>query len=236
MIKKEELNVLLGWAKEAQKIFTESGETEFQELRRREKIAMLHYLEECGLEIETDGDSDGSSESVTIKDETTSISVVFFSAAYDPDDFDDNLNGLQCNFDDKMFDSGYDNSDLTFDEFVDLIVNMTQSDVAIINLTPHAVTFYAADGETIVNTVPSSGVARAEQSRESMGDINGIPVSKTGYGKVEGLPKPAENTIYIVSVLTAQAAKERNDLYIVDDIVRDTSGQILGCKALAQIM
>lgn len=134
-----------------------------------------------------------------------------------------------------MYESDYSNSDLTFDEFVDLLDGLLEEKITIVNLTPHAVTIYDTDGETVINTIPSSGVARAAQSREAIGDINGIPVSRTGYEEVEGLPAPLVNTIYIVSVLTAQAAKNRTDLYIIDDLVRDPDGAILGCKALAQI-
>ena len=107
--------------------------------------------------------------------------------------------------------------------------------IKMINLTPHEVTIFAQDGSTVLHTVPSSGVARAYQAREQIGEINGIPVCKTAYGAVEGLPTQEDGTIYIVSVLTAQAAKGRDDLYIVDDTVRDDAGRILGCKALAQI-
>lgn len=104
----------------------------------------------------------------------------------------------------------------------------------IINLTPHAVTFMDGNNN-VLSVVESSGIARAEQKRVSIGDVNGIPVNKTEYGKVIDLPESAEDTIYIVSVLTAQAAKGRKDLYIVDDTVRDNAGRIIGCRALAQI-
>lgn len=235
MLNKKELQILKNWAKEAQSIFRESGETDFGELRKREKVAMLHKLEESGLKIETDGDSDGTSESVNIEYDTTEISVVFFSRACSTDYFDDSIYSLQCNYDSKSYESDYADSDMTFDEFVGLVDRLLEEDVAIVNLTPHAVTIYAPDGETEIRNIPSSGIARAEQSRKPIGSINGIPVSETGYGDVEGLPDPAPHTIYIVSALTAQAAKGREDLYITDDIVRDSTGRILGCKALAQI-
>lgn len=235
MFKKKDVDKLLIWARKAQYIFEKSGETDFNELKRREKIEMVSTLEELGISPEFDGDSSGMSESVCIKDGTAYISVVFFSRAECLENFNDELYSLQCCFNDVLYQSDYDDSDITFDEFVDLLDDLLKKDITIINLTPHAVTFYAKDGKTVINTIPSSGVARAAQTRKPITEINGIPVSKTEYGAVEGLPESQDNTIYIVSVLTAQAAPERTDLYIVDDMVRDVSGQILGCKALAQI-
>ena len=104
----------------------------------------------------------------------------------------------------------------------------------MINLTPHTIIFVDSNNQ-FITSVPSSGIARAAQKRVPIGTVNGITVNKTEYGAVEGLPDPEYGTIYIVSVLTAQAAPDRNDLYIVDDTVRDDQGRIIGCRALAQI-
>lgn len=104
----------------------------------------------------------------------------------------------------------------------------------IVNLTPHTITVLNEKNEVSCE-FPSQGVARAAQSREKVTDILGIPVNKTVFGEVQDLPEPEEDTIYIVSALTAQAAPDRTDLYIVDDLVRDEAGRIIGCRALAQI-
>lgn len=82
---------------------------------------------------------------------------------------------------------------------------------------------------------PSGIIPRAEQRREQVGNVDGIPVNRVFYGNPVGLPEPKTDTIYIVSALTAKAAPNREDLYIVDDSVRDESGRIIGCRALAQI-
>lgn len=104
----------------------------------------------------------------------------------------------------------------------------------ITNLTPHEVTVLDASNN-IISRFPSAGIARAAQYREKIGEIDGIPVSRTSYGEVENLPEQEAGTVYIVSILTAQAAPYRKDLYIVDDTVRDDAGRIIGCRALAQI-
>ena len=111
----------------------------------------------------------------------------------------------------------------------------------IINLTPHAISVVAGDDNHIVATYPASGrVARASVNRQNIGDIvddagNAIPVSLSVFGEVQNLPEPEEDTIYIVSVLTAQAAYWRDDLYVTDDAVRDGEGRIIGCRGLAQL-
>ena len=108
----------------------------------------------------------------------------------------------------------------------------------IVNLTPHALNFIGANSETVL-TVPSSGVARAKQTRFAVGSVEAggavLPVMHTTYGEVEGLPEPEAGTIYVVSALTAQAVPERVDVYITDDAVRDDAGRVIGCRGLAQV-
>lgn len=108
----------------------------------------------------------------------------------------------------------------------------------IVNLTPHALNFLDAENHVALN-VPSSGVARAAQRRESIGiiDADGVtlPVARSKFGAVEGLPAPEAGTIYIVSAITAQAVPERDDVFIVDDSVRDENGRIIGVRGLAHV-
>lgn len=70
-----------------------------------------------------------------------------------------------------------------------------------INVTPHAI--------TLNNGVvfPTSGtVARVSNS---FSDPDGDNVMDISYGNIEGLPEPADNTLYIVSALVLSAAKEK---------------------------
>ena len=108
----------------------------------------------------------------------------------------------------------------------------------IVNLTPHALNFLDAENR-IVLTVPSSGVARAAQRRESIGTIYAdgvtLPVTRSVFGAVEGLPAEQDDVIYVVSALTAQAVPKREDVFIVDDSVRDENGRIIGVRGLAHV-
>jgi len=107
----------------------------------------------------------------------------------------------------------------------------------IINLTPHAITFLAPDGTTITSVAPSGTLARVAQSRANVGTqhIGGgvyLPVSRSSFGDVTGLPDPAPDTILLVSALVATAVPTRSDVFMVDDTVRDADGRIIGARGL----
>jgi len=94
------------------------------------------------------------------------------------------------------------------------------------------------DGPVV--TIPPSGlVARCATSRVQVDTITvdgvTIPVNRTRFGQVSDLPDPQPDTIYIVSSLVAQAVPDRQDVFIVDDAVRDDQGRIIGARALAHV-
>lgn len=98
------------------------------------------------------------------------------------------------------------------------------------NMTPHEIAVQTATG---MKSIPSSGCIRVSSQSHSIGEIDGIQVSQTTYGKVTDLPEQEDGVIYIVSSIVCQAAPERNDLYIVNETIRDDSGRIIGCKSIA---
>lgn len=107
----------------------------------------------------------------------------------------------------------------------------------IVNLTPHDVNIVMADGN--VRKFPAEGViARAEQFSDVVGQLNGIELVRTRFGQPIDLPDYADGVYYIVSVITANAAKAAGrttaDLLLTSDPVRDeTTKQIIGCKRFA---
>ena len=105
---------------------------------------------------------------------------------------------------------------------------------SIINLTPHEIVVLNDQNE-VVFKLPSEGVARCKTEKTVVGYLNGIPVKKTRFGAIEGLPQAQKGVAYIVSAITAQAAVDRDDLYIVEDTVRDDAGRIIGCKSFGKI-
>ena len=50
-MKREDVEKLLGWAREAQKVFEESGETDFEELRRREQREIYDRFAGSGFDV-----------------------------------------------------------------------------------------------------------------------------------------------------------------------------------------
>ena len=102
----------------------------------------------------------------------------------------------------------------------------------IINLTPHNVNIIKDNGEKII--VEASGtVARCTQSTTTLGKINDIPITQSIFGEVEGLPQEEKNTFFIVSRLVLSACKDRHDLLVPNELIRDENGNIIGCKSLA---
>lgn len=106
----------------------------------------------------------------------------------------------------------------------------------IINLTLHAIMFV---GESSLVVEPSGRVARVACKTVQVGSVScggiDIPLTTTEYGEVEGLPEPSEDTIYIVSLLVAQRCRERRDVFIPNESVRDDKGRIIGCRSLGRV-
>jgi len=116
---------------------------------------------------------------------------------------------------------------------------MSDRRVEIINLTPHEIVILSQDGKSIITRIPPSGtVARVSVTSTVVGEVNGIPIRKTTYGDILGLPEPRSNTIYVVSTVLLLALKDkgihRNDVVSPDtspdSTVRDDTGKIIGVK------
>jgi len=105
----------------------------------------------------------------------------------------------------------------------------------IVNLTPHAINFVGEDGSELFEIVSDGVVARVATESVTIGNVNGIPVKKTMFGEVDDLPEPRPNTVYIVSSLVAQRCKDREDVFIPNESVRDEKGRVIGCKSLGKI-
>ena len=103
------------------------------------------------------------------------------------------------------------------------------------NLTPHTINFVSPEGHPVIDIEPAGTVARVSVNTEMVGEIDGIPVTKSVYGEVVDLPEPEDGTIYIVSALVAGRVPEREDVFIPSESVRDENGRIIGCKSLGHI-
>ena len=96
----------------------------------------------------------------------------------------------------------------------------------IVNLTAHTLN----EMTTGTEIAPSGIVARVEQNNAKINEYNGIPVYKTQYGELIGLPEPKKDTIYIVSAMALNAVPEwRHDIYAPGYLKRNEAGIISGC-------
>ena len=115
-----------------------------------------------------------------------------------------------------------------------LLENLEQLPITIINLTPHPVNLLDVDANVVI-TFYSEGLARCSQNDVIIGKLNkDIILTKTSYGEVIGLPEQAPRTFYIVSRLVLNAcAGKRHDLLVPNQLIRDSEGQIVGCKSFS---
>jgi hypothetical protein len=100
------------------------------------------------------------------------------------------------------------------------------------NLTPHTINILNEEKQ-LIKTIEPNGLARCNVHKEEVCNIDGILLYETTFGKVEGLPEYDKDTINIVSLLVRQAWY-RPDLYSPGELVRDDSGQPIGCIGLSR--
>lgn len=102
----------------------------------------------------------------------------------------------------------------------------------IINTTPHNVNICDDNGKVITNFLKSDSPIRLNSVSNKIGDINGIPVNSVTFGSAD-IPTFQEGVHYIVSALVKNAFPNRSDLIVPHDLVRDTDGNIVGCKGFS---
>lgn len=105
----------------------------------------------------------------------------------------------------------------------------------IINLTPHDVVIRLDDGTE--KAFPAIGeMARVNTTAEVVEEVDGIPIVSQSFGEIEGLPEKEKGTLYIVSLVTRQAAQElgRTDVISPDTspagAIRDEQGRIVAVR------
>jgi hypothetical protein len=103
--------------------------------------------------------------------------------------------------------------------------------MAIKNLTPHTLNIISADG-TSRSIEPTGTVARCSQVPTPAGDHDGVSLTHVRYGDVTDLPAPVDGVLYVVSALVRSARPNRTDVASPGDLVRNDSGQVIGCRNL----
>lgn len=131
---------------------------------------------------------------------------------------------------------------------------MKDPQVQIINLTPHSISILKKEfapfnpsiaKRTIIWVVaavfePSGTVLSCPANTEQEAFVYAgwpyqIPLTYTHYRLPSDLPPFIPNTIYVVSDVVAKLCPHRPDFRIVNGLIRDTNGKILGCRSLGRI-
>jgi len=107
--------------------------------------------------------------------------------------------------------------------------------MTVVNKTPHAVSI--VDEKSQVVKTYEKGDSQIRLAVKIVQDaplMDGTPTSRTNFGEPEGLPEFQEGIFYIVSQLVKSALPERTDLLVPAEVVRDETGNIIGCKSLGR--
>jgi len=101
-----------------------------------------------------------------------------------------------------------------------------------VNLTQHPISVYT--GQDIVTHPITSVVARLATKQIVVGHIDDVPIIRTEWGDIIGLPEPEDGVIYITSSIVANAAQRRDVVSPCTSPqfgVRDWNGYVIGTKA-----
>lgn len=99
------------------------------------------------------------------------------------------------------------------------------------NLTPHPI-HLLDENNNVIRTFASNGLVRLKANTVEAGfTVDDCKITKTVFGEVEGLPEYQFGQFYIVSQLVKSALSTREDLLVPAEVVRDSNGNIIGCKS-----
>lgn len=123
----------------------------------------------------------------------------------------------------------------------------------IINCTPHDVAIYSTadcymrdgclyrrdDEEEYLEPLrvypAAAEPARAIYVQRTVGAVDGTLIYRRFPEDIVNLPEPKPGTYYIVSKMLAQACPERKDLIFPGTVVRNKSGDVVGCIDFSRV-
>ena len=109
----------------------------------------------------------------------------------------------------------------------------------LVNCTPHDINIKMSDEDGFFTIAPSGVVARCKTEYNTVAQVvaggDTFNIRERYFNEPQDLPDPKEGTLYIVSRIVAEAMSGvRNDLLMVDDVIRDENGRPIGCEAFAR--
>lgn len=106
----------------------------------------------------------------------------------------------------------------------DVLMNMTPHPVIILDGENHEVMRFESDGQIRLDSVVD----------RNYDPVCGVPTCRTFFRDPVGLPDREDGKFYIVSQLVKSACRDRRDLLVPSDVVRDDEGNIVGCRSLGR--
>lgn len=103
-----------------------------------------------------------------------------------------------------------------------------------INCTPHPIQLLDGDNQLVISLPKGGIIPRLSQSTKQVDVVEGVSITETIFGDTQDLPESQDGVLLIVSRLVLSANPDRNDLVVPNELVRDGSGNIIGCKSLAR--
>lgn len=105
--------------------------------------------------------------------------------------------------------------------------------MTFVNCTPHPINLIGENN--VITTLPKGEIIpRLSQSTKIVDVVEGVSITETIFGETKDLPDFEEGVFWIVSRLVLSANPERKDLLVPNELVRDSEGNIVGCKSLAR--
>ncbi len=106
--------------------------------------------------------------------------------------------------------------------------------MTIINRTPHSISIPSTLGAyTLPAPIDPSEIARVETTTAALPPVDGMPMMRTTWHCIVGLPSYVDGTYHIVSTLVVEMAaalgRTISDLLVPGAQVRDAQGRIVGC-------
>ena len=106
--------------------------------------------------------------------------------------------------------------------------------MTFINCTPHPINLLDNENNLVISLPKGEVVPRLSQSTKQVDVVEGVSITETIFGETQDLPDFKEGVFLIVSRLVLSANPDRKDLLVPNELVRDSEGNIVGCKSLAR--
>lgn len=108
------------------------------------------------------------------------------------------------------------------------------NDDEVINLTPHPIILKIGDASIVIK---QSGIVTRISTTSSIVTrifgVPGVPLVRTSFGKIEGMPVLKKDVYYIVSTMVKAAFPDNDFLIVPHDLIRNDDGYITGCKSFS---